>query len=226
MKAAQPPGIKEFIRKAYILQLREGPFSGSSLARETGMSYGYASSMLGRLLGLGYVRRTREKALLGSGGRSCLRGFSPAGYALTARGRRRIRVVLTGGVFDILHPGHLSILTESKGHGDVLVAVVARDSTVRKRKGRGPVLGEEARLSVVSSLRPVDAAILGSGHSFAETLERVRPDLVFLGHDQHDDESYLKRFMKRTGVRIKTARSRSMLPEYSTSSMLRGIKGR
>lgn len=224
MKTGPPPHVKEILEKAYVLQLREGPFSAISLARETGMSYGYTSAVLGRLLGLGYLRLKRRKALLGSGGKSNLRGFSPARYALARKGRRGIRVVLTGGVFDILHPGHLSILTESKRHGDVLVAVLARDSTVRRRKGRSPVMNEDDRLSMVSSIKPVDVAVLGSERSFAETLERVGPDLVFLGPDQRD-EGHIRSLIKR-GMHAEVARSGRSLPGYSTSSIMRRMKGR
>lgn len=212
--------------KAYLLQLMEGSFSAASLARETGRSYGYTSNIMVKLISLGYVKRIRRKALLGPGGRSGLMGFSPAGYTLTRRGRGRIRVVLTGGVFDILHPGHLSILTESKRHGDVLVVVVARDSTIRKRKARRPVLSESDRLLMVSSLRPVDAAVLGSGRSLADTLRSVGPDMVCLGYDQHADMAWLKRLVKREGMHIGIIKSGSMLPEHSTTNILRKIKGR
>jgi cytidyltransferase-like protein len=218
------PGLREFLKKAYILQLMKGSFSAASLARETGKSYGYTSDTLGRLLSRGLARRVRKKALLGPGGRSGLRGFSPAGYTLTRRGRGMIRVVLTGGVFDIMHPGHLEILTESKRHGDVLVVVVARDSTVRRRKGRNPVLSESGRLLTVSSLRQVDAAILGSRRSFSDTLKRVGPDVVCLGYDQHADMAYLKR-LSRAGMHVKTIKPGNVLPEYSTRRILRRIKG-
>jgi rfaE bifunctional protein nucleotidyltransferase chain/domain len=223
---APDPRLKEFLRKAYILQLREGSFSAASLAREAGRSYGYTSSMLGRLLSLGYVKRVRKKALLGPGGKSGLRGFSPAGYVLARRGRNCIRVVLTGGVFDILHPGHLSILTESKKHGDVLVAVLARDSTIRRRKGRRPLLSENDRLQMVSSLRQVDVALLGLEPGLADTLKRVSPDLVCLGHDQNADMAWLKRVVKSRGMHMDIIKSGSILPEYSTTNILRKIKGR
>ncbi len=224
MKTSSGSDLKEFLKKAYVLQLREGSFSAAPLAREAGRSYGYTSNVLGNLLVMGYVKRVRERVLLGPGGRSGLRGFSPAGYALARKGRSRIKVVLTGGVFDILHPGHLAILTESKRHGDVLVVVVARDSTIKRRRGRRPVLSEGDRLLMVSSLRQVDTAILGSERSFAETLRKVGPDIVYLGYDQHADMACLKRLAK-AGMHIKTIKAESMLPEHSTTNILRKIKG-
>ena len=76
------------------------------------------------------------------------------------------------------------MLTESKNLGDILVVVVARDSTVKRRKGRIPGLSEQQRLSVVSSLRSVDVALPGSSRSFNETVNEDNPDVVALGYDQ------------------------------------------
>jgi FAD synthetase len=224
MKTSPDPGLREFLKKAYLLQLREGSFSAASLARETGKSYGYTSGTLARLLSSGFVRRLRDRALLGSGGKSCLRGFSPACYALTSQGRSGVRVVMTGGVFDILHPGHLAALKESKKQGDVLVVVIARDSTVRKRKGIMPVNREPGRLLMVSSLRQADAAILGSERSFSETIRRVSPDAVCLGYDQKTELSYLKGFTKRSGKDMEVIRL-DMLPGHSTRDIMKKIKG-
>ena len=218
MKTHPDPRIKEFIIKACLLQLMEGSFSGPGLAREAGKSYGYTSSTLSRMLSRGLVRRVRGKAMLGSGGKSLLMGFSPARYVLTARGRSLIRVVLAGGVFDLLHPGHLSMLTVSKRLGDVLIVVVARDSTAMRRKGM-PFLGEADRLLMLSSLKPVDAAILGSEKSFSKTLERVRPDVVSLGYDQARELSYVRAFIRRTGRRIEVS-VQAPLPGYSTRKIL------
>src|SRR5271157_1081303 len=58
-------------------------------------------------------------------------------FYLNDEGRTRIRVVLTGGVFDILHIGHVFTLSEAKKHGDVLVVAVAKDEHIKK-KGREP----------------------------------------------------------------------------------------
>ncbi|MFQ5974785.1 MAG: adenylyltransferase/cytidyltransferase family protein, partial [Candidatus Hydrothermarchaeales archaeon] len=54
------------------------------------------------------------------------------GYRLTESGRRKIKIVVCGGVFDILHPGHGFILERAKEIGDILVVIVARDSTVKR----------------------------------------------------------------------------------------------
>src|SRR5271157_5340198 len=59
-------------------------------------------------------------------------------FFLSNTARDTLRVVLTGGVFDIIHIGHVVTLTEAKTHGDVLVVAVAMDEHIRK-KGRAPI---------------------------------------------------------------------------------------
>ena len=225
MKTKTPGICREFLKYAYILQLSEGCFSGPGLARKSGRSYGYTSNILKGMLSRGLITRIRGSSMIGSGGRSKIMGLKPAEYKLTKRGRSEIDVVLAGGVFDILHPGHVAFLKEARSHGDVLVVVIARDSTVVKRKGRDPFSSENNRLRMISSLRMVDAAILGSSKSFADTLGRVMPDTIFLGHDQHKDLSVMKRLAKKPGMKARLVMSENPLMEYSTSRILRTIKG-
>ena len=69
------------------------------------------------------------------------------------------KVVLASGVFDLLHLGHVRFLEEAKksgGPGARLTVIVARDSTVQERKGARPVMPENQRCALVSSLRVVD----------------------------------------------------------------------
>lgn len=100
------------------------------------------------------------------------------------------KTVLATGAFDILHPGHIRFLEEAKkkaGPRARLIVVVARDSTVRRRKGRKPVMPEEQRRQIVAALKPVNRAILGHQEvDFLGILRRVKPDIVCVGHDQND----------------------------------------
>lgn len=139
---------------------------------------------------------------------------------LTAKGRRRIRVVFIGGGFEIVHPGHLYTIEQAKRLGDVLVVVLARSSTIRKRKGREPVAKEPDRLALMSSLRPVDAAILGGEGDIYETLEKVGPDVVALGYDQHHAENEIRREAAKRGMRLKVVRLRALDPDVKTSKIL------
>jgi FAD synthetase len=109
------------------------------------------------------------------------------------------KTVLATGVFDILHPGHVRFLEESKkrgGPGARLVVVVARDKTVLKRKGRRPVLPESDRREIVSLLKPVNRAVLGHEEvDFLGVLEELRPDIVCVGYDQNDIKTTVKKLV-------------------------------
>jgi FAD synthetase len=100
------------------------------------------------------------------------------------------RVVATG-TFDILHPGHLFYLEESKKLGDELWVIVARDSNV-KHKPR-PIISEEHRLRMVTALKPVDHAILGDKTDIFHPIEEIRPDVITLGFNQMFREEDLKK---------------------------------
>src|SRR5580692_5189009 len=78
--------------------------------------------------------------------------------ALTPKGRAKMRVVMIGGAFEIIHPGHLHTITEAKRFGNTLVVVVATDRTVSKNKGREPVTTQDWRVKLVAALREVDVA--------------------------------------------------------------------
>ena len=75
---------------------------------------------------------------------------------LTETGRDSLRIVLAGGVFDIIHPGHIHTLNAAKLLGDVLVVVVATDNTAVKMKKRTPIHSQEQRQELVNSLEVVD----------------------------------------------------------------------
>ena len=98
--------------------------------------------------------------------------------------------VMAQGKFDILHPGHVHYLTESAALGDELSVVVARDDRVRDRTDL--YMDEESRRQVVEALAVVDEAILGSEGSIYDSVERIGPDVITLGHDQTWDEDQLE----------------------------------
>jgi FAD synthetase len=115
-------------------------------------------------------------------------------------------LVVATGVFEILHPGHLRYLEESKRLGDRLVVVVARDETARRRKRR-PVIPEEQRLHMVKALKPVDDAVLGGTGDIYEVIERLDPDVLTIGPDQEFDAEKVQaeldaRHLKARAIKI------------------------
>ena len=143
------------------------------------------------------------------------------GAALTSKGRKAIRVVFIGGGFEIIHYGHVYTIGKAKEFGDALVVSVARDSTIRKRKNREPLIGEEDRVKLLSSLRQVDAAILGVEGDIYVTLEKVKPDVVALGYDQYHMEDEVKTNAAKRGMKIEVVRLDSPYPDIKTRRVLK-----
>jgi FAD synthetase len=113
--------------------------------------------------------------------------------------------VLATGTFEILHPGHLLYLEEAKKLGDELFVIVARDVNVKRRK-RTPIIPEEQRLKMVSALKVVDKAILGSEKDMYEPLYSIKPDIIAIGYDQDFDEGELERELRKRGFNSKVIR--------------------
>ena len=143
------------------------------------------------------------------------------GAELTPRGRRAIKVVFIGGGFEVIHYGHLYTIKKARGLGDALVVSVARDSTIRKRKNREPLVGEGDRARLLSALRYVDAAVLGVEGDIYLTLERTGPDVVALGYDQYHMEEEIAREAAQRGMKLKVVRLDSPYPDIKTSRLLK-----
>ena len=93
-------------------------------------------------------------------------------------------VVATGGCFDLLHPGHVSLLHQAARLGDLLVVCLNSDASVRALKGPGrPVMGQADRARVLSALGCVDAVMVFDEETPTALLERLRPDLWVKGGD-------------------------------------------
>ncbi len=115
-----------------------------------------------------------------------------------------MRKVVATGTFDIIHPGHIRYLEEAKKLGDYLIVIVARERNVRHKPK--PVIPEEQRVRVVRALKPVDEAVLGDAEDMFRPIERIKPDVIALGHDQHFDEEWLSRELKKRGIEAEVVR--------------------
>jgi len=101
-----------------------------------------------------------------------------------------LRRVVATGTFDILHPGHIYYLGESRKLGDELFVIVARDVNVKHKPH--PIIPEEQRRLMVASLRTVDHAILGDKTDMFLPIEEIRPDVITIGFNQMFDEATLR----------------------------------
>ena len=139
---------------------------------------------------------------------------------LTFLGRDAIKVVLVGGVFDVIHPGHIHTLKAAKQHGDVLVVVVARTSPAAKlKKGRKIYHDEDLRKELVSSLAFVDLAIIGSQVSLYDSVERVSPDIIALGYDQIHSEKEISQNCKDRNLSVRIIRLNTPVPGIKSSQI-------
>lgn len=138
---------------------------------------------------------------------------------LTEFGRSALHVVLAGGVFDIIHPGHIHTLNAAKALGDVLVVVVATANTAVKMKKRKPLHSEEHRQELISSLSMVDLCIIGHEGDIFKTVQIVKPDIIALGYDQVHQEKFITDGCKNLGLDVKVARLQSPVPDFSSSKI-------
>ncbi|AFS81331.1 cytidyltransferase-like protein [Candidatus Nitrosopumilus koreensis AR1] len=139
--------------------------------------------------------------------------------SLTELGRNSLRVVLAGGVFDIIHPGHIYTLNAAKALGDVLVVVVATDNTAIKMKKRQPLHSQEQRKELVNSLSMVDLCLIGQEDDIFKTVNNVRPQIIALGYDQVHQEKSIIDGCKRINLDAAVARLQSPIPDSSSSKI-------
>lgn len=138
---------------------------------------------------------------------------------LTEIGRNSLRIVLAGGVFDIIHPGHIHTLNAAKELGDVLVVVVATDNTAVKMKKRQPLHSQEQRQELVNSLAMVDLCLIGQEDNIFKTVNHVKPQIIALGYDQIHQEKFITEGCKKIELDAKVARLQSPIPESSSSKI-------
>jgi len=138
---------------------------------------------------------------------------------LTETGRDSLRIVLAGGVFDIIHPGHIHTLNAAKLLGDVLVVVVATDNTAVKMKKRTPIHSQEQRQELVNSLEVVDLCLIGQENDIFKTVNHVKPQIIALGYDQIHQERYITEGCKKIELNARVARLQSPMPESSSSKI-------
>ena len=129
------------------------------------------------------------------------------------------KIVLAGGVFDIIHPGHIHTLNAAKALGDVLVVAIATDKIAQKMKKRPPLHNQELRCELVRSLSMVDSAIIGHEDDIFETVKDVKPNVIVLGYDQVHQEQFIADGCKRINLDVKIVRLQSPIPELSSSNI-------
>ena len=131
--------------------------------------------------------------------------------------------VLVAGTFDIIHPGHIYLFKKASELGDVIV-IVARDNSVKRFKGRSPIIPEHQRLAVVSSIKYVKKAVLGHDDpDILKIVEEIKPDIILLGPDQNFKEEDIVKELEKRGLKVEVKRAEEYI-ECSFCSTSKIIK--
>ncbi len=121
----------------------------------------------------------------------------------------QVKRVVLGGAFQDIHEGHLWLLREAKRMGHLTV-VVASDETVKRRKTL--LKPQWQRVEMVKGTGIPDSVVAG-GNDRVETLLRLDPDIVVLGHDQED---WVTPIIRKFGLKAEVVRL-GKFGEYSTT---------
>lgn len=179
---------------------------GATLAQAAAIANLAAGVVVGKLgtavSSVGELRDALERRSAGAAGAKVM-----AREALMARAERwrggGLRVGFTNGCFDLLHPGHVSLLRQARAACDRLVVGLNSDESVRRLKGDSrPVQTGAARAAVLASLADVDAVVMFAEDTPQALIEALRPDLLVKGADYTEETVVGGAFVKSYGGRI------------------------
>jgi D-beta-D-heptose 7-phosphate kinase / D-beta-D-heptose 1-phosphate adenosyltransferase len=132
--------------------------------------------------------------------------------------RKGSKIAFANGCFDLLHPGHLSLLRFAQRQGDRLVVAVNSDESTRRLKGPDrPVWTEGERCGMLAALGIVDLVIVFAEDTPLRAIEAIRPDILVKGRDYSEAEVVGGDFVKGLGGRVALA---PVEAGYSTTSIL------
>lgn len=132
------------------------------------------------------------------------------------------RIVFTNGCFDILHPGHISLLRQSAAFGDRLIVGLNSDASVRRLKGADrPIQDEQSRAMLLAALEPVDAVIMFEEDTPEKLISAIKPDILVKGSDYRVEDIAGARCVQASGGQVKLV---ELLPGHSTTEIARRIR--
>jgi D-beta-D-heptose 7-phosphate kinase / D-beta-D-heptose 1-phosphate adenosyltransferase len=132
--------------------------------------------------------------------------------------RQGLRIGFTNGCFDLIHPGHVSLLRQARAACDRLVVGLNTDASVARLKGPGrPVQPEVARAAVLASIAAVDAVVMFDEETPLALIELLRPDVLVKGADYRLEQVVGAPLVQSYGGRVLLAR---LEPGYSTSATI------
>lgn len=194
--------------------------AGASLADAARLANAAAGVVVGKI-GTAVVEPTELEAALLNRDTIEQRKTLPLSLALDqiARWRRaRLKIGFTNGCFDLLHPGHVSLLNQAKAACDRLIVGINSDPSVVRLKGPGrPVQNQEARAAVLSSLAAVDMVVIFDTDTPLELIEAIRPDVLVKGADYRLDQVVGGDIVQTYGGKVLLA---ELMPGFSTTATI------
>ncbi len=138
--------------------------------------------------------------------------------------RQDLRIGFTNGCFDILHPGHVRLLTAARAGCDRLIVGLNSDASVRRLKGEGrPVQSEHARAEVLAALEAVDLVVLFEEDTPIQLITQIRPSVLVKGADYTREQVVGHEVVEAYGGEVRLV---DILPGFSTTSLVdRARKG-
>jgi len=134
--------------------------------------------------------------------------------------KKNKKIVTCNGCFDILHPGHMYFLEQSKKQGDILVVGLNSDSSVKENKGpKRPINNERARAAVLSSLDMVDYVVIFDEKTPIKLLEAIKPD-VHCNGEEYGYDCIEAPTVKKYGGKIHLIRN---FGGFSTTKLIKGV---
>jgi rfaE bifunctional protein nucleotidyltransferase chain/domain len=131
------------------------------------------------------------------------------------------KVVFTNGVFDILHAGHVDYITKAKAKGDILIVAVNSDSSVKKIKGElRPVVSQNERAFIISSLKPVDYVVIFNEETPYEVIKKIIPDVLVKGADWSIENIVGGDIVEANGGKVETI---EFINDSSTTNIIKTV---
>lgn len=131
------------------------------------------------------------------------------------------KVVFTNGCFDILHAGHVDYITKAKEKGDVLIVAVNSDSSTKRIKGAArPIVSQNERAFIISSLRPVDYVLIFDEDTPYEVIKKLVPDVLVKGADWQIDKIIGRDIVEANGGKVETIQ---FINNQSTTNIIKSV---
>jgi D-beta-D-heptose 7-phosphate kinase/D-beta-D-heptose 1-phosphate adenosyltransferase len=134
-----------------------------------------------------------------------------------------MKIAFANGCFDLLHPGHISLLDQARGSADRLVVGLNSDASIRRLKGpTRPVQTEAARATVLAAVKSVDAVVIFDEDTPIKLIEVLAPDVLVKGADYRIDQVVGADLVMRRGGKVLLA---ELLDGHSTTETVKRVAG-